>query len=432
MSLKWRYWISIGLLHSVLAFLVYQLLFESALFFILGEVFLLVSLAFSYSVYRRLIAPVEFISAGVDAIKSEDFQVKYLHVGSKEMDQLIDTYNKMIDHLRSERVKNSEQHFFLEKLIDKIPTGIILLDFDGEISLVNPAARLFLDQVLKEGHTWIEFQDIPVHESKVVTIGSARKFKVESSSFLHMGFKRQFFIIHDLTSELLRSEKESYGKVIRMMAHEVNNTIGPVNSIMDSAMEYLNGERDQPFHEGLQIARERNDQLNTFMKNFADLVRLPRPALVRYDISTICREVATLYRPLLKDNDISLEVMIKEEAFVDIDPVLIRQVCINILKNAIEAVIESGRDDGQVIVSLRKQDNSVWLEIKDNGVGLDPAIEDQVFTPFFSTKQHGQGIGLTLIRDILINHGVAFKLHSQDGWTSFEILFQESESAESP
>ncbi len=421
MSLKWRYWISIGLLHGVLALLVYRLLFESPVLFILGEVFLIISLIFSFSLFRKLIAPVQFISAGVDAIKSEDFQVKYLPVGSREMDKLISTYNEMIDHLRSERVKNSEQHFFLEKLIEKIPAGIILLDFDGNISLVNPSAHDFLDQLKGAGLEWGDMVSLPDHQSKILTIGSARKYKVESSSFLHMGFSRRYFIIHDLTHEILQSEKESYGKVIRMMAHEVNNTIGPVNSIIDTVLNHMDLKEDAEYHESLQIAHERNEQMNAFMRNFADLVRLPEPTLVKENLSKIVLESANLYKAELEEEKINLEISIEPDIMARLDPVLMRQVLINMIKNAKEAILQKGLEGGIIKVMARKDEDGPSFQICDNGIGIDPNIEDQVFTPFFSTKQDGQGIGLTLIRDILINHEATFQLLTRGGWTEFSV-----------
>lgn len=424
MSLKWRYWISIGLLHGVLALLVYRLLFENPVLFVLGEIFLVISLFFSFTLFRKLIAPVQFISAGVDAIKSEDFQVKYLPVGSREMDKLISTYNEMIDHLRSERVKNSEQHFFLEKLIEKIPTGIILLNFDEKMSSVNPSAQAFLDELSKEGIQWSEFLSLEENKSEVVTIGSARKYKVESSSFLHMGFNRRYFIIHDLTSEILKSEKESYGKVIRMMAHEVNNTIGPVNSIIDSVISHISSKGDQDYREGLEIAQERNEQLNVFMRNFADLVRLPSPSCSRQNMSLLVEDVISLYMPLLNDLEIELKNQVEDDIYALIDPVLIRQVLINIIKNAQEAISETSKSDGIIEVLLNLNEGRPHLQIIDNGKGIDPEYENEIFTPFFSTKQNGQGIGLTLIRDILTNHEATFRLFTENEKTIFDIYFQ--------
>jgi nitrogen fixation/metabolism regulation signal transduction histidine kinase len=188
----------------------------------------------------------------------------------------------MIDHLREERTRQEQQHFFLDKLIQTSPTGIIILDFDEKVQQVNPKAceLLNIDEKQVTGKA-IEEIAIPVMqeirhvksgEAKTVSLNGVHTFKLQKSHFIDRGFPRSFVMIEELTTEILAAEKKAYGKVIRMMAHEVNNTIGPVNSILQSTLKTTDlwqEEKNKTLQHALQVAVDRNHNLNIFMRNFA-------------------------------------------------------------------------------------------------------------------------------------------------------------------
>lgn len=164
---------------------------------------------------------------GVEAIKDKDFNVKFVNTGKYEMDQLINVYNQMIDYLREERTRQEQQHFFLDKLIETSPTGIIILDYDEKVQQVNPKACELLDidekQVIGKA---IEEVTIPVMqeirqlksgEAKTISLNGIHTFKLQKSHFIDRGFPRSFVMIEELTTEILAAEKKAYGKVIHMM-----------------------------------------------------------------------------------------------------------------------------------------------------------------------------------------------------------------------
>jgi two-component system, NtrC family, nitrogen regulation sensor histidine kinase NtrY len=140
MSLKVKYFLFITFIHLLVGYLLYRLLAEKRLYFLLAEVGIILSLLLAYRLYRSFIKPLDFIASGTDAIRDQDFNVKFLKTGANEMDKLISVYNDMIDNIRTERTQTEEQHFFLQKLIHASPSGIILLDYDDRISEVNPKA----------------------------------------------------------------------------------------------------------------------------------------------------------------------------------------------------------------------------------------------------------------------------------------------------
>lgn len=361
-----------------------------------------------------------YLKQGVNAIKDQDFNVKFLATGQAEVDELVDVYNRMIDELRNERTRQQEQHFFLEKLIQTSPTGIIILDYNGEVKQINPQAKEILNlypELLDE-----QLKPIKIGVASMIKLGSHKTYKVQKSKFIDRGFERIFILLEDVTTEIFEAEKNVYSKVIRMMAHEVNNTIGPVNSIIHLALaqqEEQQHEVEPLLKNALQVAIDRNQNLNIFMRNFADLVKLPMVNKKQVDLVSLLRSVIELMTFSIKEKAIKFELDFPNEPYVvRADVQQLEQAFINIIKNAIEAIEKEGS------IRLRLDSNLHKVVITDNGKGIDKANADQLFSPFFSTKKDGQGIGLTLVREILLNHGYEFSLKTESGLTCFIVAIK--------
>jgi len=430
MSLKAKYILFIGLLHTVLVILIYYVLEERKWVFLASETLVLLSLYLSYLLYQALIKPITLMQSGVDAIAEKDFSVKYLKTGSAEIDKLVGVFNTMIDSLREERTYTTEQSYFIQNLLEVSPLATVILDLDGCITLANPAARSILqlpsdciEHSLENYDSELiqEILKLPPGEPQVISINGLGKYKCQVNDVIHQGFKRRFYIVDDLSSELLQSEKEAYGKIIRMMAHEVNNSMGAVNSILDTVVELgFDDEKDEDLKDSLHIAMDRNTGLAKFMDNYASLLRLPQPSLSPLDLNVLLKKTGQLFVPKAKKQDISIEFdLINGPITVMGDAVLLEQTLSNIIKNAIEAI----ESDGDIIISSKLSPPS--FSIRDNGGGIPEDVESKLFTPFFSTKPTGQGVGLMLIRDVLTQHGTDFSLSSdqESGWTEFSVRF---------
>lgn len=369
---------------------------------------------------------------GTEAIKDKDFTVKFVETGKYEMDQLITVYNKMIDELRTERTKQEEQHFFLEKLIYTSPSGIIILDYDELIEQLNPMAVQLIEMnesdikgvpISEIDHPILKAaQKLRSGESTTITYKGISTYKIVRSHFVDRGFPRHFIMIEELTAEILAAEKKAYGKVIRMMAHEVNNTIGPVNSILQTALqneELWKQKAPNNLHHALRVAHERNNNLNIFMRNFADVVRLPAPNKKNIDLIKVIKNTSQLMQLIAgkKHIEFSYEIAV-ERFFVFADEQQMEQMLINVVKNAIEAI----ENNGNITFSLNALTRT--FIVADNGKGIPAMAANNLFSPFFSTKKDGQGIGLTLVREILMNHDFDFSLSTiEPGKTQFEIQF---------
>ncbi len=430
MRLRTKYILFVTLLHVVTLVLSYFIFRENKILFIASELIILISLVISWQLYKELISPLNALMTGVEAIKAKDFNVKFLETGKFEMDQLINVYNQMIDQLREERTRQEEQHFFLQKLVQTSPTGIIILDHDGKAQQVNPRAcellaveeKALLQKEMGElQHPVLQqMRDLPSGTSKTFSPGGITTYKISKSHFIDRGFARSFIMIEELTAEILAAEKNAYGKVIRMMAHEVNNTIGPVNSIVQTTLNsndlWQQQQHDQ-LKQALQVAVDRNSNLNLFMRNFADVVRLPQPAKKQVDLKVLLQNVATLMKMNTVKRQVALNLHLNNSPIlVHADPQQLEQAFINIIKNAMEAIDETGE------VSITTTLHPKQVVIANNGNPIEENVAQQLFSPFFSTKRDGQGVGLTLVKEILHNHHYRFSLQTyRDGITRFVV-----------
>src|SRR5687768_2260905 len=224
-------------------------------------------------------------------------------MGHPEMDTLIGVFNRMIDRLREERLAGEEQGQLLQKISEASPAGIVLCDFNGNVESMNLAARQILGGA--------PLPDIAVGESRMLPHHGMRRIRVSRAEFRDRGFAKSFYVVEELTEELRLSEKSAYEKLIRMMSHEVNNSVGAVRSLLESSLRYAPqvSEADRgDFTSALTTASARIDALNRFMSAFADVVRIPQPHRAPASFGDLAGRVAALLRPELEDRRIALSL----------------------------------------------------------------------------------------------------------------------------
>ena len=430
MSLRLQFLLFVTLLHAVLIALAWQLRTTNLPLFFGSEVLLIVSIALSVRLYRGFVRPFELIAAGTAAMQAKDFSMKFVPVGQREMDQLIAVYNQMIDALRHERVSQHEKSFLLERLIQASPAGILILDFDGRIESANAAAERMLAQPAARllGQTpaalpgaWgPALAGLIENQPQALRLSGLQAYRATAAHFLDRGFTRRFLLLEELTQELIKQEKQAYEQLIRMMSHEINNSIGAINSILHSFQHYAPQlhPADQPdYRQALDVSIARNTQLANFIANFAHLVRLPPPAPHPTDVPALLRGIARLLQPQSQERGVRWHLELAP-LVCRLDPQQLEQALLNIAKNALEAIGQGGN------IWVRTTAQPPTLVIENDGPGLTPEVSQRLFTPFFSTKRDGQGIGLTLVRDVLLAHGFRFQLATgANGRTAFTLEF---------
>jgi two-component system, NtrC family, nitrogen regulation sensor histidine kinase NtrY len=417
-SLRAKIIVYLVLIHAVLAVISFVVLQEDPLWLLAVEGLFVLSIILGIFLVRAFFVPLELIRTGAELIGERDFTSQFREVGQPEMDSLIRIYNRMIEKLREERLKLQEQHYFLDRILTASPAGIVTLDFEGKVSSMNPAAEALAADM------GTELTAIPVGGSEVLALQGGRRLKVTRAEFFDRGFPRSFLLLEELTEELRASEKAAYGKLIRMMSHEINNSVGAVGSLLDSFRGYADqlGQEDrEDFLQATTVAITRLENLRAFMNGFAEVVRLPPPDRRPTDLGRLIDEILLLLRPELDRRRIRIAWERPDLLpTIELDRNQIEQVLVNVLKNAMESIGE----DGAITVILARRDGRPTLTIRDTGPGIPEDVRAMLFTPFFSTKRNGRGLGLTLVQEILTAHGFDFSLGTrQGGGAEFRVGF---------
>lgn len=432
LRIGWLFWLWAFLLVLV-GLLLYVLLpvIESAFYWAEGMV--VFSLLFLYYFYRKAVKPLQTIGNAMDLLNEQDFSSRLAPVGQREADRIVQLFNRLMDQLKNERLHVREQNHFLDLLISASPMGVILFDFNLRVTGLNAAALRFLGGLAEAdvvGHTMAEvpsplaakLAQIPRGSIETVRLNDAMIYRCSSLSFIDRGLSHPFLLLESLTSEIVKAEKKTYEKVIRMIAHEVNNSVAGVTSTLDSLSDIL-----EPYDEGgdlraaMQVCSERCYGMNHFIARLAEVVKIPDPNLQTVSLNRQVEACRLLMEHVCRQHQIRLSADLDAaNPQVRLDTVLFEQVLVNIVKNAAESIGTEGE------IRIRTTARPLQLEIADNGAGISPEDEDKLFTPFFSTKPTGQGIGLIFIREILTKHDCVFSLKTDsDGWTRFRICFPE-------
>ena len=419
------YILIINLLLAGLTVLFFQT--NKLLFMALEGVFIIM-LMIGISLFRQFAGTMDLIASGIESLKDQDFSIKLRPVKNREFNSFIGVYNKMIDQLRKERIALSEKSFLLTKLMDASPTGILIFDFDDQLSSLNPAAIKFMG-IPAENIEKLKLLDLSEKAGGMFDLSTTspnyifrkngnESYRVQTGFFVDRGFDTRFILVEEITHEIYKTEKQAFGKVIRMMSHEINNSIAAVNSVLHTIRPKL--EKHEGYTQAVDVCISRNENLNRFMSNFADVVRIPEPNLKSVDLNILAENTLLLFQKQHHGCPISFSSNLnKSPIMINADDSQIEQVLMNILKNACEAIENEGKIE--VVTCC----NPATLIVRNNGREIENVQREKLFTPFYSTKSHGQGIGLTLSREILINHKCRFELktNSINQLTEFTIVF---------
>ena len=245
--------------------------------FYVTEGVLVVVIAYLCFFYRKVIRPIDALTSGMELLRDQDMSTTLSTTGQKETDEIVKTFNALITRLRNEHLRLDEQNTFLNLLIDASPMGVILCDLSGNVRSMNPAAQQMLTPALSEA-----LKSLPLGEDTTFRLSNSQIYHLSHLSFLDRGYQHPFFLIESLTSEVMKAEKAAYEKVIRMIAHEVNNNVAGIVSTLDLIQTEV---PDGTAQEALEASRERTQKMAEFVTRFANVVKVPEPQLTLCDLS---------------------------------------------------------------------------------------------------------------------------------------------------
>ncbi len=424
MNLKHFFLFLILLLLLFTGLLLYFTLQQGAVAFYIAEGAVIISVITLAVFYKRIVKPIRTLAQGMDMLKMQDFTQRLKTIGQKETDTIAETFNAIISRLREEQIHTREQEHFLNLIINNTSTAIILLDGNNKISFLNSAATtLFGKDVVSKGLSEINtpvakiLSSVAPHSTITLPTNTGDLFRCTHETFMDSGYAHHFFIIENVTTEINNAQRTAYEKIIRMISHEVNNSMTGILSTMQMLEEICHeNNKLSYFEEPIDACINRSTQLGQFLSRIAQVVKIPDPKLRSCNIYDCITQAVTFVKSEADNRNIDISIHYSAESIIKgIDIDLFQQALINILRNAMESIDKNGK------ISIDFSENHIF--ITDNGKGIDAKIAENIFRPFFSTKKGGQGMGLMMIADILTKHGFKYSLatNPQTNLTTFAI-----------
>lgn len=383
-------------------------------------------LGFAFAVRTRVVRPLQTMANLLSALREGDFAIRARGAGRHDaLGDVMAEINVLSRTLQEQRLSALEATALLRTVMAEIEIAIFAFDADGKLRLANHAGQLLLNQPAEKilGHDAAELglvECLKGEPARMLTItfpGATGRWGMRRSQFREGGRPHELVVIADLGRTLREEELQAWQRIVRVLGHELNNSLAPIKSIATSLSTMLKSPKRAPDWEedmrgGLDIIASRAETLARFMQAYAQLAKLPKPKLAPTSLEPLIRRVAAL------ETRIPVKVLTGPELTVAADAGQIEQLIINLLKNAVEASLEqraAGRGDAGVRITWRQSARLAEVAIEDDGPGIAQATN--LFVPFFTTKPEGSGIGLVLCRQIAENHGGTLNLENRSDAT---------------
>ncbi|MBK6344543.1 MAG: ATP-binding protein [Bacteroidales bacterium] len=386
----------------------------------------------------------------LESIRHSDFSTSFSDKGlGHSFEGLNRAFNEVIREFRKNRAEKEEHYNYLLTVVQHVSIGIIAFRKDGKVDIINNAVKRLL-----KINNLMQIQDLSAvkHELpglllgmsagdrqliKLVVEDELQQLSVYATEFRMRGEEFLLVSIQNISSELEEKEIESWQKLIRVLTHEIMNSITPISSLASTVQDLLLEDAEANFQlreldeddiesiqQALSTIQSRSQGLLTFVETYRNLTRIPRPNFRYFPVRELFDRAHVLLKPKMDKYSITCNVRVfPEELMLTADPDLIDQVVINLLLNAIDAVKEEKMPHISVTASFNANGRPC-IDFADNGSGIKPDILDKVFMPFFTSKKDGSGIGLSLSRQIMHLHKGTITVKSKPGEGAvFSLVF---------
>ncbi|MGD0270913.1 MAG: ATP-binding protein [Candidatus Sulfotelmatobacter sp.] len=389
----------------------------------------------SLALHEQTVRPLQTLANVVAALREEDYSFRARGANPDDaLGELSLEVNGLADLLAGQRIRAIEATALLRRVVEEIDAPLFAFDPDGVLQLVNPAGEKLLQQAAVRllGRTAGEIglaDCLSATNEALVALPpntSSARWLVRRSKFREKGVPHTLVVLSDVSRALREEERNAWQRLIRVLGHELNNSLAPIKSIAGTlgsrlAETQLDPEQRRDFERGLAIIEERTASLNRFLQAYRQLAQMPPPVIRKVALLPIVERVVFL------ETRVMVAISRGPDVTLMVDSDQIEQMLINLVRNAVEAALEPGSGDAgpansetgpdrsgpQVTLSWALEDHSVEITIDDNGLGLlNPS---NAFVPFYTTKPAGSGIGLALSRQIVEAHGGSIELSNLNG-----------------
>lgn len=380
------------------------------------------------------------------SIKNEDTSLSYSRKSfGRSYDALYRQLDILNEHVRQIKSNLTSQELFNKIIISHINTGILVMETTGKVKLHNLALSKLLSipvisNIYQMDKIQVDFSRVLMNinpgeriTKKVRINGELKELLIRTSEYREDGQISKLISIQDIKPELDEKEMESWQKLIRILTHEITNSIGPINSTIDTIADFFITDKERRILKitelnqkvidntvkGIHIIRDRSSGLLDFVQKFRDLTLIPQPDITSFPVVKLFDQVMGLMHDHLGSEGIKMTCRIQDHKLIlKADKSMIEQVLINLVRNAAEA--------GGTVIRLEAMpdEKNIVIKVIDNGKGIEKENMDNIFVPFFTTRESGSGIGLSLSREFMrLHHGMIHADSMPGNGTTFTLVF---------
>jgi len=374
-------------------------------------------------------------------LQSFEFQDDTLTFNKKKklpFKPLYKEFNRIIDNFRNVKLEKEMEHQYFQYSIKHVDTGLISFDQDGKVEVLNEAAKQLLKleyaqniHALDRVKTGLAEQCMNLTPGKQDMVKLIRKHEILSLSMRAAEFKMQekhikLISFQNIKNELDEQELDSWQKLIRVLTHEIINSVSPITLLSSTLVKIfddegkprkksdLDEEQIENALSGLQAIYKRSKGLSRFVESYKSLTKIPDPVIDEVKVEDLFSQILLLMKRVTEERSIEIGYEVKPKHLqIHADEKLIEQVLINLIKNSIEA--GEGKDDLKIKIGAEEVSGKIKIRVSDNGAGISSEVIENIFVPFYTTKKDGSGIGLSLSRQILRKHGGNLEVISEEG-----------------
>jgi two-component system, NtrC family, nitrogen regulation sensor histidine kinase NtrY len=351
------------------------------------------------------------------ALREGDYSIRGTGArAGSAVDLVMTEINALGDTLLRQRTESVESTALLRSVMGAIDVAVFAFDMDERLVLVNPAGERLLGQPASRllGHQAEELRLVRCLDGETPRLldrpfgPESGRLELRRSTFRRDGKPHHLLVFADLSRALREEEQQAWQRIVRVLSHEINNSLTPIKSIAHSIKRMISRIPDVPraaeIQDGLSLIETRSGALGRFLRQYAQLAKLPKPQERPIQILPLARRIAEL------ENRLPIEVRATQDVQVEADPDQLEQLLINIVRNAVDATMETG---GKVWIDWTRSDGFLQVTVEDEGPGLPDT--SNLFVPFFTTKPQGSGLGLPIVRKIVDAHDGRIDLSSVPG-----------------